>query len=106
MNTENIELKDLLPKEIIREKFLGEYEECCDLIWKEMVLINSSLTALEKFSNLPDCFLDPSETDFFEIIKVSLRESILLVHCAINQFPYIVNGSPVYVHRNGLASLL
>ena len=29
-----------------------------------------------------------------------------LVHCAINQFPYIVNGSPVYVHRNGLASLL
>ena len=78
MNSSNIELHNLLPEEIIRKEFLGGYEERCNLVWKQMVLINSSLTVLEKFSNFQDCFLDPSGENVFEIIKISLRESILL----------------------------
>ena len=66
------------PEELIKENWLDNYREDRDILWNQIVNINSKIHILDKIINFPfDTFAIIDKT-FWEVIKQCLYESILL----------------------------
>jgi len=80
MIVRNSILENLDPSEILEPSSLQYYEEGRDLIWKELVLLNSYLFILEKvFDFESDWLLGPRKDTFIALVKISMVENSLLL---------------------------
>jgi len=66
-------LREVQPGGAIESSWLEEYERRMNLLWQELILLNSNLYVLEKLSKFPiHLFTDPVRGNFLDIVAVSL----------------------------------
>lgn len=69
----SMNLRELQPGDVIESSWLEEYERKINLLWQELILLNSNLYVLEKLSKFPThLFTDPLRGDFLDIVAVNL----------------------------------
>lgn len=75
----NTSLNQLDPSEILEPLSIQHYQDGLNLIWQELVRLNSSLFILRKLFDFPsDWILGPEKGTFLTLVKVSLFEHSLL----------------------------
>lgn len=74
-------LKDTLPEDAIDPAWIGTYQETIDVIWWQLVRLNSNIYALEKLLGFPfTLFVGPISHGFFwELTKNALFDSCVLI---------------------------
>lgn len=79
MGNNSNSFKNLEPSDILVPSSVQPYEAGIELIWKELLRLNSNLFILEKLLNFPsDLIIGPDEP-FFVLVNVALAENSMLV---------------------------
>ena len=69
----SMNLKHRQPVDVIQPSWLNSYDQRIELLWWELVLLNSNLFTLEKLSAFPfRLFLEPLRGSFFSLVQVNL----------------------------------
>lgn len=69
----SVNLREVQPSDAIEPFWLEEYEQKINLLWQELILLNSNLYVLEKLSKFPThLFTDPLRGDFLDTVAVNL----------------------------------
>lgn len=76
----DVTLSSLSPSEILEPSSLETYEETLNLIWQQLVRLNSILFIMDKLLDFrSDLFLGLGKETFLTLVKISLSESSLLI---------------------------
>lgn len=69
------------PKDILDPDWFDTYERNVEVIWLQLVRLNSSILLLEKISKFPFDLLDPSPFPhlFWDLVQIGLVDSAILV---------------------------
>jgi len=69
------------PKDILEPDWLDTYERNVEVIWLQLVRLNSSILVLEKISKFPFDLLDPSPFPhlFWDLVQIGLVDSAILI---------------------------
>ena len=75
----DVNLNELDPSEILEPSSLETYEEALELIWQQLLRLNSNLFVLDKLLDFPgDLFLGPGKQTFLALAEINLFENSLL----------------------------
>jgi len=78
MQRHDVNLAELEPSEVIKPLELSSYEKSLNLVWMQLVYLNSILFILKKLLEFPiDLSLGPNKSTFFSVVKISLFDLIL-----------------------------
>lgn len=76
-------LNELDPSEMLEPSSLKCYKETRDLVWQELIRLNSYLFVLDKLLHFPSdpsyLFLGPERQTFLSLVNISFTESSLLL---------------------------
>ncbi|MEK7727814.1 MAG: hypothetical protein AAB354_05330, partial [candidate division KSB1 bacterium] len=74
-------LKDTLPEDAFDPSWIGSYRETIDVIWRQLVRLNSNIYALEKLFAFPFAlFVGPISRGFFwKLTENALFDSCVLI---------------------------
>ena len=76
----SINLRELRPTDVIESSWLEKYERKTNLLWQELILLNSNLYVLEKLSKFPIHLLtDRVRGDFLDIVAVNLSSMCAMI---------------------------
>lgn len=76
----SMNLRELQPADVIESSWIQEYERRLDVLWWELILLNSNLYVLEKLSEFPThLFLDPVRGDFLDIVAVNVSSMCAMI---------------------------
>jgi hypothetical protein len=78
MNTQ-VNLREMLPKDLIAPPWLATYERNIDAIWGQLVTLNSSIFVLEKISPFRFDLFVIGRKHFWDLVEHALVETCVLV---------------------------
>jgi len=75
----NLNLNELDPSEVLKPSALQSYESGLNLIWKELLRLNSNLFVLDKILKFPSEVVIGPQNNFFKLVNIGLTENSILV---------------------------
>jgi len=74
-----VNLREMLPKYLIKQDWLESYETKRDAIWRQLVTLNSSVFVLEKISSFRFDLFVTERMHFWDLVENALVETCVLV---------------------------